>query len=82
MATLFSFVTFKLSTSHRPGAATRRSVEVRPRLSGITYANSFRLRRIGFVTYHHAKDALKAKKALNEDPASIYHGLIQVVMGP
>lgn len=30
MATLFSFVTFKLSTSHRPGAATRRSVEVSP----------------------------------------------------
>ena len=34
--------------------------------------------RIGFVTYHHAKDAIKAKKVLNEDPKSKFKGLIQV----
>ncbi len=39
---------------------------------------SFITSRIGFVTYHQAKDAIKAKKVLNEDAKSKFRGLIQV----
>mmetsp|Transcript_41562 Transcript_41562/g.111453 ORF Transcript_41562/g.111453 Transcript_41562/m.111453 type:complete len:574 (-) Transcript_41562:119-1840(-) len=38
--------------------------------------------RIGFVTYQYAKDAIKAKKTLNEDPKSRFRGLIQFSKQP
>jgi hypothetical protein len=38
--------------------------------------------RIGFVTYYQAKDALKAKKALNDDPESKFHGLVMFSRQP
>ena len=37
-----------------------------------------KMNRIGFATFHCAKDAIKAKKILNEDPKSKFRGLIQV----
>ena len=33
--------------------------------------------RIGFVTYLHAKDAVKAKRALNKNTKSEFHGLVR-----